>query len=581
MDVSSPAFRAALLLVLTLFTVFFELGEMNITTENEGQRAAPPAAMLENGDWIVPRLNDQPYVAKPPLLYWATAGVYWVTGVISEWTARLVTATCAVLLIQVMFWLARRRAGDDVAFFAALAMASAPYFLERARWANLDIPLLLTTFVAVYLLYASWNKSGWASWRTALIAGLFLGAATMLKGPVPYLFVAGAYVAFIVTRNVLTEDTSTYAFRWAAGGIVLALVLYPFPIPFPVALAVVSLAWIYLCVRTGWEHNMRALPQTLVACLIGVASAAPWALSMIVQVQKELPGYLGGYFHSEVTQRTYEATEINSGSPLFFILALPVMFAPWGFLLPLQLSYRTWKDSDEFYRFALAMSWFSITLFSLIAGKEYEYILPCTPFLLYALGYFLEAYANDVIDAGKRNWIFRWSQGFRWFLVVAAVGLVVYAIVEEAPGAGIAEAVVIGLLVWAILLVRRHMSPQGHLIRVGMAAALIVSGVLVVRSYRYQEERSPKAMAEVCNEVMAAGYEIEATKIFAAFDFYSDAPIPVNLTAPKVRAKLEGDTPYFYLTRTDFMDGFGGAKYVVQGPIKNQRLVLLGNTELP
>jgi len=302
-DVSSPAIRAALLLVLTLFTVFLELGEMDVTTENEGQRAAPPAAMLETGDWIVPRLNGQPYVAKPPLLYWATAGVYWITGTVSEWTARLVTATCAVLLIQAIFWLARRRAGEDTAFYAALAMASAPYFLERARWANLDIPLLLTTFLGVYLLYVSWNKTGWGSWRNALLAGLFLGAATMLKGPVPYLFVAAAYVGFVVTRNVLTDDTATWAFRWAGGGLVLALVLYPFPIPFPVALALVSLAWIALCIRSGWEYNVRALPQTLVACAIGVACAAPWAYAVILQVNQELPEYLGGYFHSEVTQR--------------------------------------------------------------------------------------------------------------------------------------------------------------------------------------------------------------------------------------------------------------------------------------
>ena len=137
------------LLIAALFAVFFELGRMDVCTDNEGERATPPAEMLRSGDYIVPTINGATYLAKPPLLYWVIAAVYRMTGEISALTARIPTAACAVALVLAVYLVFRRRLNESAARFAAIALLASPYFLERSRWAELDVPLTLATFLAI------------------------------------------------------------------------------------------------------------------------------------------------------------------------------------------------------------------------------------------------------------------------------------------------------------------------------------------------------------------------------------------------------------------------------------------------
>ena len=58
---------------------------------DEGRYAQIPREMLEAGDWIVPTLQGQPYLDKPPLFYWLVMLAYSAFGY-HEWTARLVPA---------------------------------------------------------------------------------------------------------------------------------------------------------------------------------------------------------------------------------------------------------------------------------------------------------------------------------------------------------------------------------------------------------------------------------------------------------------------------------------------------------
>ena len=41
---------------------------------DESRYAQIALEMLQSGDFVVPRLQGEPYLDKPPLLYWVTAG---------------------------------------------------------------------------------------------------------------------------------------------------------------------------------------------------------------------------------------------------------------------------------------------------------------------------------------------------------------------------------------------------------------------------------------------------------------------------------------------------------------------------
>lgn len=573
----SPLWRSLFLLALASFAIFTELGRMDVTTENEGQRTAPPKHMLRTGDFVVPELNGKPYLAKPPLLYWATAGVYAATGVQSEFTGRLVTATCGVLLVLAVYWVLRRKASEDVGFVTALMLLCAPYALERSRFAELDQPLLLCTFLCIAALHTSWTSDGLRRWGMALVAGLLLAAATMLKGPVPYLFVAAAYVAFVLTRDNAIEDRAGGALRAAAWCIVLAIVLYPLQIPFPLALSILVVVWLWMLVRTGWGINVAALPQTLLVVLIGVGLCAPWAWMVLERLGWER---IQGLLNSEVIDRTHTATAINSGFPLYYVFALPVMFAPFGLLLPVQLSSRDWRDGAPFYRFSLAMAWFSIALFSLIAGKEYEYIMPCAPFLLCALAYPVVTYMGGTLDPGKALWFDRWAKSFRGLLPVLAVGVVVAVLIDQYHPVLLVETLLIALAVIGITLLPLR-DKHTLVLRIAVCATLVITAGLLTRAYRQTGERSPREMALICKELVERGITVEATKIYAAFNHYSELPIPIVLEPEVVEARLKGEEPYFYITTTKILRDFPHAEEYkdkfVYGPLRTHDLVLLGN----
>lgn len=569
--------RTTFLLILAGIAIFTELGRMDVTTENEGQRTAPPKHMLRTGDFVVPELNGNPYLAKPPLLYWATAGVYAVTGTQTEFTGRLVTATCGVLLVLAVYWVLRRKADDDVGFMAALMLLAAPYALERSRFAELDQPLLLFTFLAIAALHTAWTRDGWPRWSMAVVAGLCLAAATMLKGPVPYLFVGAAYVAHVLTKDNAIEDRAASGLRAAAWCVLLAILLYPLPIPFPIALSVLVVCWLGLLVRTGWGINVAALPQTLLAVAIGVALCAPWAWMVLERLGWER---IQALLNSEVIDRTHTATDINSGFPLYYVVALPVMLAPFGLLLPVQLSSRAWRDGAPFYRFSLAMAWFSIALFSLIAGKEYEYIMPCSPFLLCALAYPVVEYLRGTLEPGKALWFDRCARAFRGLLPFLAVGVVVVVAVNQYHPVLLLEMSVIAAVVLGLSLLPLR-GRREQVLRIAVCATLVILSGLLMRAYRQTGDRSPKEMALLCRELVERGHLVEATKIYAAFNNYSEIPIPIQHDPETVETRLNGEEPYFYITTMKILRTFPHVETYtdnfVYGPIDTHDLVLLGN----
>src|SRR5436190_22655228 len=58
---------------------------------DESRYAQVPREMLQRGDWVIPHLQAEPYLDKPPLFYWLVILSYRILGV-SETAARLVPA---------------------------------------------------------------------------------------------------------------------------------------------------------------------------------------------------------------------------------------------------------------------------------------------------------------------------------------------------------------------------------------------------------------------------------------------------------------------------------------------------------
>ena len=589
-----PNHFLAYLLLICAFALLFELGRGDIESDNEGQRAAPAAEMLRSSDYVIPTINGRDYLAKPPLIYWAIAATYKVTGVISPLTARIPSALSGAILILAVYFVVRKQMGEMPGRWAALGLLATPFLLDHARQAELDTSLALATFLSIYLWWlATHTERAGRQTRLLLLSGLCFGAAILLKGPVPFLFIFAAIPARFLEdydgkeglfKKGFILTGAAFVVELALKGSALLLHTQSTWLTFPYALLLAYLGWFFLAWRIGPIHRARVFGMGGIVLLTGLAVAAPWGIAVLME--KGWP-YISNLLNEQTVERTHIASSINSGSPFFFLSRIPVLLAPWAFLFPLHFTKAAWKEGSPMYRFSISTGWLSVLVFSLIAGKESEYILPAVAFLLIATAPFLAKLTQRPADSHPQAaWLRIWSVAVPVVLLIAAVGGAIYFTAKEFHFPFILET-------WALTTVAAGVVILG-LRRPGVRLAAIFASTLCLvvlgltaQGFYYRGANSPRNLALLSGQLAEGGYAIESSRIYPAFAFYAVQPIPENLDMESVGEKLLGNAPYFYLTREKILE-----EPIVQTLPETLRtpltpaftrkgLVLIGNRPLP
>lgn len=195
--------RVASLLVLVALPalLLYPCMQFHLLDPDEGRYAEIPREMLTRGEWLVPYLQGEPYLDKPPLLYWLVMASYSLFGV-NEWAARLVPALAVHLTILTTYLFGRNQLGERSAFRGALLLSIAPGLIGMGRLLTMDS--LLTLWVTLGLM-TGWGarsaskgeretRAGAAgSWILCAIA---CGLGILTKGPVAIVLVAAPLVLF-------------------------------------------------------------------------------------------------------------------------------------------------------------------------------------------------------------------------------------------------------------------------------------------------------------------------------------------------------------------------------------------------
>lgn len=196
------------------------LGDRDVARAQEA-RVLETARQMVHADWhgwLIPQLNGEPRLRKPPLCYWYTAVSYAVFGV-SEFTGRLPTAIIGWLTVGIAFLLGRDIAGNRVpsardiqrGFFAAAALASSFYFIRFARSAETDPPTMLGTAVAIWAILRSLHGS--KHWLH--LAALGIAFSAMTKGP-PAIYPL-VFLALLCAANRTTAPLKRFVTSGAIG----------------------------------------------------------------------------------------------------------------------------------------------------------------------------------------------------------------------------------------------------------------------------------------------------------------------------------------------------------------------------
>ena len=347
---------------------------------------------------IVPRLNGERFIEKPPLYYWTVAAAYSVLGGPSAAAARAVSALAAFgTLAIVLFW-GGRMFSPIVGLAAAVGLATSAQFMWTSHWIVMDSLLMLFTTAALWAAHEL--LQGGASRNVLLAFYAAVLAALWTKGPIGPVLVAGGLLVYAATRRSFAVLAPLRPFAGAAFVLLMTA---------GVAAAIAA--------DSGWD------------------AVYEWV------------------YVNHVERVTNPVTTGHDQPLLYYLWTLPVAVFPWW--LPFGALFRPrawtgaktpWHDSKLFLAAAaLGM----VLLLSVPATKRGLYLMPALPPLLLLLA---AVAAEWWMSAASR------LRGAVWltqaalvalFAAVPAAAAVAYLRVTDAHAASflIAVALLVGALV--------------------------------------------------------------------------------------------------------------------------------------
>lgn len=352
--------RYLLLAVFCLFAFLPGIAALPPTDRDESRFIQSTKQMVESGDFVDIRLQDQPRYKKPAGIYWLQAGAVLASGRGGDapvWVYRLVSVIGATASVLLAAWLGARMFGASAGLIAGLGLAGIFMLGFEGRIAKTDATLLACALLAqaalanVYLSHKRGEQPRWSPWLFWLGQGL----AILVKGPI---------------------------------------------VPLLSALTVATLAWFDK--DRAWLRKLRPLPGVVLA----LAVAAPW-LALITWKS-------GAAFWQEAVGRDLLG-KIGSGQeshgfpPGYYFLLFSLTF--WPFAVPAVkggLAALRGFRSDPRLLFCLAWYIPYWIVVELMPTKLPHYMLPAYPALVLLMAWSLTSPAYDELTAKRwQVWIVR------------------------------------------------------------------------------------------------------------------------------------------------------------------------------
>lgn len=378
-DPQSSQRRYLIFLVLfALFALFFDLGSRSLESKDSVRFAEVSREILEFDDWIILRLEGHIYPDKPPLHFWAVAGLYKLFG-ISPLVARIPEAFAAFLgILTAYFFGLKIFRKPSTAFLAAIILLSAYGYFFWARRTRIDIEIAVFFSMSLVFFYCGLDTAN-RKHKTLWYAAFWLatGFAMMSKA-----FVALTNLAVVIAYCLMLIFKSNGR-RIAPGWLALTSPVMLLPI----------LPWaIPLIHHEQFVEFMQVYNQTVI-------------------MHRDKPFFT--YFYDF-------PVKLFPASPFFFL-------AVWRF-------FRFRKQLENINGLVFVLIWVAAFIFILhfTSGKTARYLLPIYLPAALAAAWAIVIYLENYPDTFGQ--IMRWAD--RIFLGVAAAGLLApfaFAYYAKAP----------------------------------------------------------------------------------------------------------------------------------------------------
>ena len=422
--------RAVALLVLLSLAAFLPgFFQIPPTDRDEARFAQATKQMVESGDFIDIRFQDEVRYKKPVGIYWLQAGVVRAgeaLGVANArtriWLYRIPSLIGAIGAVLLTYWTALAFVPRRHAFLAALMLAGSVLLSVEARLAKTDAMLLLTVLAAMGALARAYlgrsePANGLSSLALPATFWTAVAAGLLLKGPV---------IVLVVVLTVVTLTIHDRSLRWF-------LALRP----------ALGLVWLLVLVLPWFWAILTRAGDNFVAESVG----------------------------RDLLPKLFSSQEGHGAPPGYYFILFWLTFWPAAPLAALSAP-AAWAERRErpatFLLAWLIPSWIA---FELVVTKLPHYVLP-----LYPAVAILIARSLWHGTLSPSIWLQRLTVG--WPLVAALVPIVaVVALVAMRHQLGLlawpfgAVAMVIGFMAWRYYDVD---GPERSLIRAVIASVLVM-----------------------------------------------------------------------------------------------------------
>jgi 4-amino-4-deoxy-L-arabinose transferase-like glycosyltransferase len=469
--------RAAAALVLVSLVAFLPgFFQIPPVDRDEAYFAQATKQMIETGDYVDIRYQDDVRYRKPVGIYWLQAALVNTASALGVpeaqtriWLYRVPSLLAAVGAVLGTYWCALAFVSRRGAVLAALMMLSSAILGVEARLAKTDAVLLFTTVIAMSVLarvYLAPRRGDTPPGAMQIVVfWTALAVGILIKGPL-ILMVVGLTAA---TLSILDRSA-----RWLLG-----LRLLP------------GLAWLILLVL-------------------------PWFVAIYARVGSQ---FLVASVGEDMLAKVSSSQEMHGAPPGLYVLLFFATFFPASMLAGLATPAVWAVRREPAARFLLAWLVPSWIVFELVVTKLPHYVLPLYPAIA-----ILIAGAVESKVLSRRPWL---ARGVMWwffapmiFSLVAVVGAVVIerdlALLAWPFFAG---AIVCGLFAWQLY---GDEGAERAFMRATEAAVLMAIGVYAVVVPSLEPVFPSVELAQVlrdatCDHPVAAsaGYE-EPSLVFLA-----------------------------------------------------------------
>ena len=382
----------ALLLLLCVGLYLPGLASLPVMDRDEARFAQATRQMIESGDYLRIRFQDEARNKKPAAIYWlqaASVAAFSSAKSTAIWPYRVPSLIGAAGAVLLTFAFGARLVGPPAALFGAALLASSLGLTIEAHLAKTDAVLLLACVAAqgaLAELYAAARRGGGTA-RWALLFWAAQGAAILVKGPVaPVLSLLTAAALAIADRDA----------RWLRG-------FHPL-----------------------WGVALLAL------------IVLPWVIAMSAATNG---AFLDDAVGHDFLGKIFGAQESHGALPGYYLLLIAVTFWP-GSLLLVAASALAWRERrDPAMRFLVAWAvpfWLALEL---VPTKLPHYLLPVFPALALLAGRAAFEAGPALVPWARRVQAALWAVAS--LLVAAILALAPFALGHGMSAAGIVIAAII------------------------------------------------------------------------------------------------------------------------------------------